>query len=96
MTNTHEGAPAKALREVSIKHRDIRIMYEIDEKTIAECAEAYDIDWTDMKKVLTDYGITIRRNGEVRPEPAKHYSIKLVDADKIVKEAPKAAVVTAQ
>jgi hypothetical protein len=92
MSQTHESpavAGNKTKREVSIKWRDVRIAYEVDEKSIAELAELYDIDWADMKKVLMEYGISVRRDSETRPEPAKPYTIHLVDTDKVIKAAAK-------
>jgi hypothetical protein len=91
MSQTHESPAVvgRQKREVSIKWRDVRIAYEVDEKSIAELAELYDIDWSDMKKVLMDYGISVRRDGEVKPEPAKSYTIHLVDADKVAKATAK-------
>lgn len=70
-------------KEVSIKYRDVRIAYEVDGKSIADLATTYDIEWPDMKKALMDYGITIRRNGEVRTASEKDYVVVLADKDKI-------------
>lgn len=92
MSQTTHESPAtsgKPKREVSIKWRDVRIAYAVDEKSIAELADEYDIDWADMKKVLMDYGISVRRDGEEKPEPAKHYTIHLIDTDKITKTPAK-------
>lgn len=82
-------------REVNIKYRDVRIAYEVDEKSVAELAEQYQIDWVDMKKALMDYGITVRKNEKRPEEPNKAYKVVLVDTAKIVPETAKTKVVTA-
>ena len=81
-----------AQKVVSIKYRDVRIAYEVDEKTVAELAEHYEIEWADMKKALMDYGITVRK-GEKRPaDAAKSYKVTLVDTDKVVQDTAPVAV----
>lgn len=98
MSQTNESPVVtgnKTKKEVSIKWRDVRIAYEVDEKSISDLAEHYDIDWADMKKALMDYGISVRRDGEVRPEPVKHYTINLVDTDRIGKTTTPAKPVNA-
>lgn len=88
MSHTEGQGPTTARKEptvIHIKERDVRIAYEVDEKPISEVAEVYGIDWTDMKKVLTDFKIAIRRDGEERPEPAKSYKVVLHDYDKATK-----------
>lgn len=82
--------------EVKIKWRDVRIAYEVDEKSIAELSEEYQIDWVDMKKALMDYGITIRKT-EKRPEDSpKPYKVILVDTAKVVTPGTPAKAVAAQ
>ena len=81
-------------KEVKLHYRDLKIAYEVDQKSIADLAAHYEIEWADMKKALRDYGFTIRLK-EVKPEnPPKAYKVILVDSDKIVVEEPK--VTTAQ
>lgn len=75
----------KTIKNVQIKERDVITAYLTDEMPIAEIAEHYGIDWADMKKVLMDFSIPIRRDGEVRPEPAKPYSISLFYYDRAKK-----------
>ena len=77
---------------INIKYRDVRIAYEVDEKSVAELAEFYQIEWVDMKKALMDYGITVRK-GEKRPvDAAKGYKVVLVDTNKGVQDTTPVAV----
>lgn len=80
---------------VEIKYRDVRIAYEVDEKSVAELAEHYNIEWVDMKKALMDYGITVRK-GEKRPaDAAKAYKVVLVDTGKVVQDTQPTQVAVA-
>ena len=70
-------------KEVKIPFRECKIMYDVDLKTVAEMAEHYNIDWTDMKSALRQYGFTIRKNEPKPAEPVKNYKIVL-ETDKVV------------
>ena len=83
-------------KEVKLSWRELNIAYNVDFKTVAELAEQYGIEWTDMKAALRGYGFVVRK-GEVKAaEPAKSYKVILTDTDKIVVEEAATPVVTAQ
>lgn len=72
------------MRTVDIPYRECKIMYEVDQKSIAEMAKFYNIEWADMKNALRQYGFTIR-NKEPKPAaPAKEYTVNLVNPEKVV------------
>ena len=73
-------------KEVKIPYRECKIMYDVDLKTVAEMAEHYGIEWTDMKSALRQYGFTIRKNEPKPATPPKNYKVVLVDTDKVVVE----------
>jgi len=87
-TLTTTPVTADSPRIVHLYYRDLRIAYDIDMLSIAQIAEKYQIEWSDVKSALVSYGVTIRRNGETKPA-AKGYTIVLADTDKIVKSTSK-------
>ena len=74
------------LKEVKIPYRDCKVMYEVDQWSIAKMADHYGIQWDDMKKAMRGYGFTIRLHEPKPTPPPKNYVIELVDTDKIVEK----------
>jgi SAM-dependent MidA family methyltransferase len=84
-------------KEVKLSWRELNIAYNVDFKTVAQLAEQYGIDWTDMKAALRGYGFVVRKGEAKVAEPSKPYKVILIDTDKIVAEDSVAStVVTAQ
>lgn len=73
-------------KEIKLSWRELNIAYNVDFKTVAELAELYGTDWTDMKAALRGYGFTVRKGEAKLVEPVKNYKVILIDTDKIVLE----------
>jgi len=75
-------------RQVNMSFRDLKIKYLVDGHSIEKMAKEFNVDWSDMKQALRDYGFTIRQ--EVKPlDNPKEYCINLIDTDKIVQKEEK-------
>lgn len=80
-------------KKVELSWRELNILYNVDFLSVAQLAERYGIEWSDMKQALRNYGFTIRKNEPAPRIAEKPYEIVLVDSDKIVKkEAPVVSV----
>ena len=81
------------VKKIEIAKRDVLVDYTVDNKSVAELATKYGIEFQQMKQVLRAYGLTVRKN-ETEPAPkAKDYQVILVDlGNKVLEEVqPKKA-----
>lgn len=66
------------MRNLTISKRDIKIKYGIDKESVSSLCKEYDITGKEMKEVIRQCGLAVRKNDNVEEEIVKT-NITLID-----------------